>query len=258
MKKVFITGASDGIGLAVAKQLAVNKSNQLTLVARNEENLKHTLQQLPGEWHQYLVADLSRNEDIARLADHISAVHYDILINNAGAGMYGEFTQMPLDDQLRMMQLNMNSLVILSHQYLAQARKGDVLVNTASFLAFAPLPGASVYSATKAFVAVLSETLWWEYKKKGVYVLGFCPGVTSSSFHHTAGASVRVFPGVLVQSPDKTAQEMIAAIEKSKSPSAVGGAATRVMLLLYRFLRRQTIINMMGRYSPVNTPPNGS
>jgi short-subunit dehydrogenase len=258
MKKILITGASDGIGLAVAKRFAVSKSNQLTLVARNEEKLKQTLQQLPGEWHQYLVADLSRDEGIARLADHLSTVHYDILINNAGAGMYGEFTKMPLDDQLRMMRLNMNSLVILSHQYLAQARRGDVLVNTASFLAFAPLPGASVYSATKAFVAVLSETLWWEYKKKGVYVLGFSPGVTSSNFHHTAGASVRVFPGVLVQSPDKTAQEMIAAIEKRKSPSAVGGAATRFMLLLYRFLRRQTIINMMGRYSTVNTPPNES
>jgi short-subunit dehydrogenase len=256
MKKILITGASDGIGFAVTKQLAASKGNQLTLVARNEGKLKHTLQQLPGEWHQYLVADLSRDENVARLADHLSTVHYDILINNAGVGMYGEFTQMPLDDQLQMMRLNMNSLVILSHQYLAQARKGDVLVNTASFLAFAPLPGASVYSATKAFVAVLSETLWWEYKKKGVYVLGFCPGVTSSKFHHTAGASVRVFPGVLVQSPEKTAQEMIAAIEKSKLPSTVGGAATRFMLLLYRFLRRQTIINMMGRYSPVNTPPN--
>jgi uncharacterized protein len=165
---------------------------------------------------------------------------------------------MSIDDQLRMMRLNINSLVVLSHQYLAQARKGDVLVNTASFLAYAPLPGASVYSATKAFVAVLSETLWWEYKERGVYVLGFCPGVTSSAFHHTAGASVKVFPGVLVQSPNETAREMIAAIEKRKSPSAVGGVATRLMLLLYRFLRRQSIINMMGRYSPVKTPSNGS
>jgi short-subunit dehydrogenase len=254
MTKILITGASEGIGLAVAKQLAAAKDNELTLVARNEEKLRQVLRQLPGEGHQYLLADLSRDEDIGRVADHISTAHYDVLINNAGVGMYGEFTQIPLDDQLRMMRLNMNSLVVLSHRYLSLARNGDVLVNTASFLASAPLPGAAVYSATKAFVSVLSETLWWEYKTKGVYVLGFSPGVTSSNFHDTAGASLKVFPAVLLQSPNKTAQEMIAAIERRQAPSRVGGAATRFMLLLYRFLNRRTVINMMGRYSPAKNP----
>src|SRR5262245_43101051 len=126
MAKILITGASDGIGLAVAKQLAAAKDNQLMLVARNEQKLKDVLQQLPGEGHKYFIADLSRDEDIARLADHLSTVPYEILINNAGVGMYGEFTQLPLADQLGMMRLNMNSLVVLSHRYLSRARKGDV------------------------------------------------------------------------------------------------------------------------------------
>lgn len=251
MRKILITGASEGIGLAVAKQLAARKDSQLTLVARNEQKLKRALKELEGEGHTDLLADLSREKDVTRLADHLSTVHYDIFINNAGAGLYGLFTELPLEEQLSMMRLNMQSVVVLSHRYLAHARKGDVLVNTASFLAYAPLAGAAVYTATKAFVASLSETLWWEYKHKGVYVLGFSPGVTSSNFHHAAGSSSAVFPHLLVQSPEKSAREMVAAIEKRSSPGAIGGLVTRLMLLLFRLLPRRTIVNMMARYSPV-------
>src|SRR5262245_64629988 len=101
-----------------------------------------------------------------------------------------------------MMRLNMESVTAVAHAYLRQARPGDALVNTASFLAYAPLPGAAAYSATKAFVAALSEALWWEYKKSGVYVLAFSPGVVATRFHGTAGNSVAAFPSILVQSPE--------------------------------------------------------
>ena len=125
-----------------------------------------------------------------------------------------------------MMRLNMQSVVVLSHAFLERAKPGDALVNTASFLGYAPLPGAAVYSATKAFVAAFSETLWWEYKRKSVYVLGFSPGVTSTSFHTTAGASVARFSRVLVQSPESTARELVRALRRRRAPAAVGGAST--------------------------------
>lgn len=186
--KILITGGSDGIGLAVAKLLAADGA-QLTLIARHGEKLREAVASLPGTGHDSMVADLSDASQVTMLAERLGSGRYDVLINNAGFGLYGRFSELPLDEQLRMMRLNMGSVVVLSHAYLSGARPGDALVNTASFLGYAPLPGSAVYSATKAFVAALSETLWWEYRKQGVYVLGFSP--VSSPRGSTPAPAVR-------------------------------------------------------------------
>jgi len=89
-EKILITGSSDGIGLEIAKLLA-EEGNQLMLVARNKEKLIKVIEKLPGKEHQFLVADLSKKESAHAIADHISQNHYDVLINNAGVGMYGRF-----------------------------------------------------------------------------------------------------------------------------------------------------------------------
>jgi uncharacterized protein len=251
MTNILITGGSDGIGLAVARLVAADNAGRVTLVARNEGKLKEAVASLPGSGHEYVVADLSLQRDAEAVARHLTSRHYDIFINNAGVGMYGRFAELPLEDQLRMMRLNMESVVVLSHYFLRQARKGDALVNTASFLGYSPLPGASVYSATKAFVAVLSETLWWEYKGKGVYILGFSPGVITTSFHTSAGSSVDTFPRQLLQTPEQAAQEMVRTLRTRTSPRAISGSFTRLLLLLHRFVSRKAAINMMGARSPV-------
>ena len=244
MRNVLITGGSEGIGLAVARRLAVEKDTRVTLVARNEAKLRET-------GFDYIVADLSQPAGVELVTQRLRATHYDVLINNAGAGLYGRFTELTLEDQLHMMRLIMDSVVVLSHAYLRAAKPGDALVNTASFLAYAPFPGAAAYSATKAFVATLSEALWWEYKKKGIYVLGFSPGVIATGFHKTAGASVASFPSVLVQSPERAAGELLAALRKRKAPRVISGVATRLLIRLHRLVSRKTAINMMGRSSPI-------
>jgi len=244
MRNVLITGGSEGIGLAVARRLAAEKDTRVTLVARNEAKLRET-------GFDYIVADLSQPAGVELVTQRLGATHYDVLINNAGAGLYGRFTELTLEDQLRMMRLNMDSVVVLSHAYLRAAKPGDALVNTASFLAYAPFPGAAAYSATKAFVATFSETLWWEYKKKGIYVLGFSPGVIATGFHKTAGASVASFPRVLVQSPASAATELVAALRKRNAPRVISGFATRLMIRLHRLVSRKTAINMMGTSSPI-------
>jgi uncharacterized protein len=251
MRNVLITGGSDGIGLAAARLLAAEGDTRVTLVARNEARLREAVATLPGQGHDFIVADLSQSRDVETLARQLASTNYNVLINNAGAGLYGRFVELALDDQLRMMRLNMDSVVVLSYAYLRQAKPRDALVNTASFLGYSPLPGAAVYSATKAFVAALSETLWWEYKKLGIYVLGFSPGVTSTNFHTTAGASVGRFPMVLVQSPEDAARELVQALRKRTAPRAVSGVVTRLMLSLQRFVSRKTTINMMGANSPI-------
>jgi uncharacterized protein len=248
---VLITGASDGIGLAVAKLLAAEGETRVTLVARSEDKLREAVAQLLGTGHDLLVADLSAPEGMKLVVHRLAARHYDVLINNAGAGLYGRFSELPLDDQLRMMRLNMESVSVLSHAYLRRAKPGDALVNTASFLAYAPLPGNAAYSATKAFVAALSEALWWENKKNGVYVLCFCPGVITTRFHDAAGKSVAAFPRVLVQSPESAARELAAALRKRRSPRVITGFATRQLVRLQQLVSRKRAINMMGRNSPI-------
>lgn len=251
MTNILITGGSDGIGLAVARLVAADNAARVTLVARNEEKLKAAVASLHGSGHQHVVADLSLQQDVEAVARRLASTHYDILINNAGVGSYGRFAELPLEDQLAMMRLNMESVVVLSHHFLCQARKGDACVNTASFLGYSPLPGAAVYSATKAFVAVLSETLWWEYKGRGIYVLGFSPGVITTAFHTSAGSSVNIFPRQLLQSPEQAARELLHALQTRASPRAISGLSTRLLVFLHRFVTRKTAINMMGGRSPV-------
>jgi short-subunit dehydrogenase len=248
-----ITGGSDGIGRAVATLLAADGDTRVTLVARNAAKTVETLRGLRGEGHDHLVADLSRMEDVKAIARRLADMHYDIFINNAGVGLYGRFGDMSLDEQLRMMRLNMESVVVLSHEYLRRARRGDALVNTASFLAYAPLPGAAVYSATKAFVAALSETLWWEYRKSGVYVFGFSPGVVATSFHAAAGGSAAHFPRVLGQSAEDAARELVTALRKRTSPRAIAGFGTRAFIRMQRLISRRMTINMMGTSSPIQS-----
>ena len=250
-RDVLITGGSDGIGLAVARLLAAEQGTRVTLVARDAAKLRNAVATLTGEGHHAIAVDLSVPNEVNTLASHVESTHYDVLINNAGFGLYGRFAELSLDDQFRMMRLNMDSVVVLSHAYLRQARRGDALVNTASFLAYAPMPGAAAYSATKAFVAALSETLWWEYKEKGVYVLAFNPSVMATRFHTAAGASAAVFPRALTQSPESVARELVAALRSRTAPRVITGFVTRQFVRLQRLVSSKTALNMLGRRSPI-------
>lgn len=249
MKKVLITGASGGIGLEVAKLLA-NKNYQITLIARREDALKTVKAGLAGAGHSILVSDLTKPDDVAKLAANIESNNYDVLINNAGAGMYGEFTKLPLDDQLSGMRLNMDALVILSYAFLKNAKSGDALVNVASLLAHSSLPGASVYAATKSFVANFSESLWFEFKEKNVFILGFNPGATRSDFHSNAGAQTSSYPDFVLSNSEDVALDMVDALESRVKPRVVSGWKNRMMLFSFKFLSRAAAVNVMGMISP--------
>jgi uncharacterized protein len=93
---VLITGGSDGIGLAVAKILAAEGETRVTLVARSEDTLREAIAQLSGGDHDLIVADLSAPEGMELVVERLAARHYDVLINNAGAGLYGRFAELPL------------------------------------------------------------------------------------------------------------------------------------------------------------------
>jgi len=249
MKKVLITGASSGIGLQTANLLAL-KNYRLTLVARNEEKLKDAISGLNGSGHDYLVADLNNKEDIEMISELFQTNRYDVLINNAGAGLYGKFTHLSLDEQMGTMFLNMGALVMLSHAYLKHAKKGDSLVNTGSILAHSSFPGGSVYAATKSFVANFSESLWYEYKDKDIYVMGFNPGAAKSDFHKHAGRSEGSFPEFVLSTTEQVAKELVNALEARKKPRVVQGWKNRFMLFGFKFINRAKAISIMGKISP--------
>lgn len=247
MKKILITGGSDGIGLAAARSLAA-EGGVVTLVARNPEKLQAALRSLPGSGHGSLSADLSIAEGMGLVAKHIDENRYDVFINNAGAAAYGNFSEVALDRQLEVMHLNMDAVVVLAHHYLRQARRGDALVNTASTTGIMSLPGIGVYTATKAFVNILSETLWWEQKNQGVYVMGFNPGGTSSGFHTASGGNKDAFAAM--QTPEAVAKELVRALRQRTRPRVISGGMNRLFVFLGRLLPRKAVINMMGRFAP--------
>jgi len=249
MKKALITGASGGIGLETARRLAA-QGYRLTLVARNEGKLNKAVKSLDGTGHGILLADLTKKEGLQKIADHLKTEKYDVLINNAGAGIYGKFIEIPLDEQLATMQLNMNALVTLSYVFLQSARQGDALMNIGSVLAHSSLPGGSVYAATKSFVANFSESLWYEFKQKGVFVTGFNPGAANSEFHANAGGHTSDFPKFVMSSVEDVAKELVKALEKRRKPRVVQGWKNRFMLFGFKLLNRKSAVNIMGQLSP--------
>lgn len=247
--KAIVTGASGGIGLEIARQLA-EYNYKVTMVARSEERLTKAVASLSGSGHQLLIADLTDIEEVNRIAEMISVYKFDVLINNAGGGNYGQFTNITLQDHLNTMQLNMNALVTLSHSFLKTAVSGDALINVGSMLALSSLPGGAVYAGTKSFVANFSESLWYEYKPKGIFVMGFNPGAAKSDFHLNAGKQTSDFPEFVLSSTQEVANELVAALRNRSKPRVIQGWKNRLMLFGFKFLNRKTAVNIMGKISP--------
>ena len=253
-KTAMVTGASGGIGLEFAERLA-KQGYQVTLVARGEAKLKAHAARL-GAGHRTITADLSVAADAKRVADDVRAAKYDLLVNNAGVGVYGAFADNPVEPTLAMMRLNMDSLVELSHAFLSGAKKGDALLNVASTLALLSFPGATAYCATKAFVSAFSEGLWYENKARGVYVAALLPGVTKTNFHEAAGgAADKQPPEAISQTSAQVVEVALDALEGRSKPIILTSVTNKAMVFLNtRLLPRKTMVNIMGGQSPAQPP----
>ena len=163
-KLALVTGASTGIGYAIAKELAKRGANLIiSATARSEEKLHELsseIKDLGSECHIFL-EDLSRLNSGRSLYDQIKLknLHVDLLINNAGYGRWGIFHEVEMDDYADMIQLNVTSLSELSHLFIPDMiSKGEGgVINVGSVASLTPVPYSSVYAATKAYVLSLSE-----------------------------------------------------------------------------------------------------
>jgi len=185
---ILITGASSGIGYEMAQQLAALKYN-LILTARSEDKLAAMQQELSSKYGitvQYIAKDLSKTEQASQLYGDIKRANYQVshLVNNAGFGDYGSFLETSLERELKMIDLNISSLVILTKLFAKDmaARKSGRIMNVSSVIAYLPFPYQSVYSATKSFVLAFSETLAAELEGSGIVVTTLAPGVTETAF----------------------------------------------------------------------------
>lgn len=190
-KTVLITGASSGIGQALAHHFAQD-GYQLVLAARGVARMQALADELQQRFNVVVTvigADLETNDGAARLHADIQArgIVLSALVNNAGYGAFGEFKDSGLVSELAMMQLNMNTVVVLTKLFLPDllATRGKIL-NTASTAAFQPGPYMAVYYATKSFVLSFSEAIASELEDTGVTVTALCPGPTASGFQDKA------------------------------------------------------------------------
>ncbi|MBD0267546.1 MAG: SDR family oxidoreductase [Cyanobacteria bacterium Co-bin8] len=249
MTTALITGASAGIGAEFAQQLAVRQID-LVLVARSQDKLQELANSLKHQ-HQIqvdiIVQDLTAadaTETVFQTAQQLGR-SIDILVNNAGIGDYGDFAESDRDFQLKMVQLNMATIVDLTHRFLPGMRQRQTggVINLCSVAAFHSMPYFSIYAATKAFILSFSEALWAENRSYGVHVLAVCPGPVGVKFFKEAG-----FPPFLVNvaarfdTPVETvAQEALKAFENRKPLVIPGNLINPILAILPRFLPREGV-----------------
>ncbi len=185
-----ITGASSGIGAAYARSLAA-QGYDLILVARREAKLEALAAEVTeayGSAVTVMAADLSQAADVARVAECIAQTgDLVLLINNAGFGTRGYFTDVAVDRHLEMIQVHVLATVQLTHAALpAMIQRGTgAIINVSSIAAFFAAPGGATYGATKIYLNTFSEAVALETRDAGIKVQALCPGFTYSGFHDT-------------------------------------------------------------------------
>lgn len=191
--KALITGASDGIGKDMAIILS-NMGYEIIVVARSREKMEQAFSHIKN--CKIICMDLSVLDNCYKLYNTVKNENIEILINNAGYGVFGEFLNTHLEDELNMIDLNIKSLHILTKLFLkdmVKKNKGYIL-NVASIGSFFPSPLLSSYYATKSYVLSLSLAIREELKsiKSNVYIGSFCPATINTGFHKKAGVKGNV------------------------------------------------------------------
>ncbi len=248
MTTALITGASNGIGLELAK-IHASKGGNLVLVARNKtklDELKETLE------NQYKISvytigkDLSETNAALDVYNETKAqnIQIDYLINNAGFGSFGMFTDADWNKELQMINLNITTLTQFTHLYLKDmlARKSGKIMNVASTAAFQSGPTMAVYYATKAYVLSFSEAVDNEVKGKGVTITTLCPGATESGFQAAAAMEESALvKGKKLPTSEEVAEYGYKAMLKGKTV-AIHGTMNYILANAVRFMPRFIVV----------------
>jgi len=238
-----ITGASSGIGCELAKVFAQH-GHPVVLVARSTDKLEQLAQELRSTFRVQalvLAADLTQSTAPERIAEDLRArkVNVDILVNNAGFAARGRFSDLDMQRQLDMIQVNVAAVAHLTRLFLPamiERNLGGVL-NVASIAAFLPGPLMAMYYASKAFVLSFTEALHEEVAGTNVHVCCLCPGPTSTGFAETAGAQDTVLFKFGADRADAVARFGYNALQKNEAV-AIPGAKNKAGVIAGRFASR--------------------
>jgi short-subunit dehydrogenase len=249
-KTAVVTGASSGIGLGYAHELAARGCN-LVLVARSKAALETIAADIKGEHNvniEVIALDLSKVTSGQELLDKLTKLKLspEVLINNAG---FGTNNRVAKEDRAKIQQeilLNVVTLVDLTTAVLPQmlAKDFGVIVNIGSTASFQPVPGMAVYAATKAFVRSFTSALWGEVRGTNVRVLTVNPGATSTEFFNIAEAKPA---GKLAPVSDVVKATFKALDSKNSSPSIIVGGQNALMAHFTRLVPVKAVINIAGK-----------
>jgi short-subunit dehydrogenase len=244
-KHALVTGASSGIGVDFAKILA-EAGCHLIIVARRLERLqeqKKNLQEQYGIQVEIISMDLNDPDAPQKLYEEIKnkSIDVEILINNAGVGLYGYFIEIPWEQEKNMLTLDILNLVHLTKLFAKEMveRNSGYILNVASIGAFQPAPTYASYSAAKSFVLNFTEALNYELRHTQVKVTALSPGATQTEFFQIAGQQkLTLFQKLFIMKSYPVAKIGIKAMLKGK-PSVIAGWMNAFSMFSYRFMPRR-------------------
>jgi len=256
--RALVTGASSGMGEVFARELA-RRGADLVLAARSRDKLEVLASELRESAHVSVhveAVDLSEPSAGLALAARMGerGLAIDVLVNNAGFGLFGPLDEADAQRIAQAVQLNVAALTELTCALLPgmRARDRGAIVNVASTAAFQPVPYMAVYGATKAYVLSFTEALWAETRGTGVRVTALCPGATDTAFFDTASDSAsigrRMTPGQVVAAA-------FSALDRRRS-TVVPGLGNRLLASSTRLASRQAVARLAERRMRPAPRPN--
>lgn len=257
-KIAIITGASSGMGAEFAMQIENRYFlDEIWLIARRKEPMMELAEKFNKSKAVILALDLTNEGDLASLEKRVQdeAPHIEVLVNNAGYGKIGPFSELGRREQLQMVDLNVRTLTFLTHMVIPYMHKGSRIIQLASSIAFSPAPYFAVYAATKAYVVSLSEALSFELKDRGITVTAVCPGPVATEFFAVAQKNdfmkdrvgeAEPFNKALMASADEVVAKALQDAQKGKSRS-VYGAAIRAFVNAVPFVPRSIAMKVLSQ-----------
>jgi uncharacterized protein len=248
---VLITGASSGIGVALAKVFAAH-GHEIALVARRQDRLEALAGEIAATGRPrptLITVDLERRDGASAIAAELSSLGLEpaIVVNNAGFGLRGAAAVLSRDEQLAMIDLNVRALTELSLMFVdSLARHRGGILNVASLAAFLPGPGMAVYYASKAYVLSFSEALHRELSERGVRVTALCPGPVPTEFQARAGQSLPAAARLLELSAERVAQIGYDAFMAGQRV-VIAGIGNRIVVSLMRLVPHALLLRLVDQ-----------